>query len=179
MDDWDFSGGDGLDFTDTGSGSDFVPDYSGSDYSGDTSASSGLFGGDTTDYSSGIPGIDSGSNNYSGYSGDSLGTTSVAGFDWTKLINPALGGLSAYAKYEGDKSSQAQKEKDAEKLYAFQLAEQEKYYQAHGAQLSAALGNYAQFQKPANTPGPFSGIANAPSPFMPAAQSQGLLSYGY
>lgn len=106
---------------------------------------------------------------------------------WGALIGAGIGALGSFFGSKSQSAQEKEKEKLQEKLYAFQLAEQEKYYQQHGQQLSAALGNYAQFQKPANAPSAMHDIGNAPSPmganqqFIPQQplQQSGLLTYGY
>lgn len=181
MDDWDF-GGDGFDFSGDGSTSlyDSTPYDSGStDFGSSWNAS---------DTSANAPWTNYGDTSYTGGSG-AAPTGSASGYDWSKLMGPALQAGAAYAQYEGGKEITKEEEANREKLYAFQKAEDEKYYQSHGKQLTDALGGYTKFAKPQG--GLLNGLSKVPSPFATGqatafannqqmqAQNPGLLAYGY
>lgn len=197
---YDFFGGDGFDFGSSGSGTApwDVPDYGGTD-----------LGTTDVDYSNtGLPGIDYGSPEYSGYSGSDSsvsggllggGASSSSGNwmqTWGPLIGAGLNFAGGVAKGAMTSKQMQEQEQLAEKLYAAQQAIQEQYYQAHGKQLSDAIGNYAQYQKPANSPSALNALNYAQSPankqpyVVPpfyqgqpntqfVQQPQGLLSYGF
>jgi hypothetical protein len=181
MDDWDFGGSD-FDFSGDGSTSlyDSTPYDSGSTDTGSLWNAS--------DTGSNAPWSSAGDTTYTGGTGDVPSTGS--GFNWGSLVSPALQAAAGYANMSAKEKLTAEEEKNREKYYAFQKAEDEKYYQAHGQQLAKALGGYAKFAAPTGQH-PFQAVANAPSPFpvgqgtvnqiqqQAQQQNPGLLAYGY
>jgi hypothetical protein len=157
MDDWDFGGDDdggwGL-FSDVG-----VDDntYDLSDAYNDSSDDSWLNG---FDYGSGPSGggddeINSSVNSYLDSDFTNDGGGSSAGGPWNALLGAGLNLASGYM--QGAATEKLTKEQEAlkEKLYAFQKAEDEKYYQAHGKQLADAYQGYKKYyQAPGSQPNP-------------------------
>lgn len=139
MDDYDFSWG--------------LSDY-GSDYSEDT----GYFGDDSgwnaSDVDANSPWTD-----YT-YGGDySTGSGSDSNNPWMQwLMQAGLQAGAGYLESAGKQKMTAEELKLREKLdeqkYAFQKAEDEKYYQAHGKQLSDAYGKYKQYYTKPTDHGP-------------------------
>lgn len=131
------------------------------------------------------------------WSSGNLGSTTSGlggtGFNWSSLIGPALGAVSGYAQGAEKEKLTKEQEALAEKLYAAKAAVDEQYYQAHGAQLSKAVGNFKQYA-PTSNAGVMGGLGGNPGGVMtpmagpqvqqPQQQQQqapinGLLSYGY
>lgn len=144
MDDYSswFDGGDsdysdsGFDWDSWGSGNDL------GDYGGD-------YGSNASDYNTSDPASNyqwaSDNNSYDslGYDG---GSTAGSGYNWGGLVGPAMQGagswLSAVAQGKMSKEQLEFAEQMQEKAYAAKLAEDEKYYQSHGKQLSDAFQKY-------------------------------------
>lgn len=116
-------------------------------------------------------------------SGGGLGSTTagLGGFNWSSLINPALGAVSGYAQMEAKEKMNKEDWKAKTEFMKAQLAEQEKYYQLHGEQLKQSLGNFKQYAPQQGLTGnPFSAqLGGAQAPTMGIPSNQGLLSYGY
>lgn len=164
MDGWDFGSifdgsdtnfGGGLDYTGGTSADDlgFVPDYTNMDNVDSTSFGTGDTGSGTGSWT----------NSMGNWLGSSSGQTAMG------LGSAALAG---YAKGKETEAELKLKEQLAEKQYAAQMAEQEKYYQSHGKQLQDAFGGFAKYAGTAGNPqGQLLQYGNF-------AKQNGLLGYG-
>ena len=130
-------------------------------------------------------GSDSGGGLFSGMGGSSQ--SGGGSFPWMALLGAGMNAASGWAGSKADQKKLEQQLKMQKDLYAFKLAEDEKYYQAHGKQLADALGNYSQFYNK-EKPRPFKGLEGVQSPMNPGLipdygvyqlPQQGLLNYGF
>jgi len=132
-----------------------------SDYSDNYSDDYGNFGDDST-WNASDPYANADWTGWDGsdYGGDaSSGPTatgsSSGGFDWTRYLLQAGAGFAQGAMAgKMSKEQMLMAEKLAEQQYAFKKAEDEKYYQAHGKQLSDAYGKYKQYYTKPTDHGP-------------------------
>lgn len=105
-----------------------------------------------TDLNAPYTGYDS-TSDYSGSGGvptsNSTGTGGGGSTDWTKwLANAGLQAAAGYMQGSAAEKMSAQDFKNKEQLMKDTMAEQEKYYQAHGQQLKDAYAGYAKYYTP-------------------------------
>ncbi len=175
-DSYDFGGDDSSFFDWDGwlEGGDLDADYEyGFDYGGDWDVSD-------VDANSPWTGYESGGD-YGDGSSSQVGAGSWGG--WGSLINAGLGAAQGYADYAAKKEMSKEDWKARLEYQKAIMAEEEKYRQQHGKELSDAYGKYSEFYKPPGEGGGgiLSGVNG--SPFQgpqagPIFQNQGIM-YGY
>lgn len=132
-----------------------------SDYSDNYSDDYGNFGSDDT-WNASDPYANADWTGYDDGSSVSDGTTTGGGtggsggsIDWTRFLLQAGAGFGqGMLAGKMSKEQMLMAEKLAEQKYAFEKAEDEKYYQAHGKQLSDAYGKYKQYYTKPTAHGP-------------------------
>lgn len=177
-DDYDFGGDDSsmFDWDSWLEGGDLEADYEyGFDYGDDWNVSD-------VDANSPWTGYESGGD-YGDGSSSQVGAGSASSGSWSgwgSLINAGLGAAQGYAEYEGKRKMSKEDWKARLEYQKAIMAEQEKYRQMHGKELSDAYGKYVGLQ-PTQGQGILSGVSG--SPFQgpqagPIFQNQGM-NYGY
>lgn len=110
------------------------------------------------------------------------GTGSSGGYDWGNLLgNAALAAGQGYMEYKGAKGLSKEQLKNSKELYAFQLAEQEKYRAMRAKEQEDAFKQYEQFSQGRSNPTDM--MQNVKSPFSATppmhTKQVGILYNGY